>query len=454
MKRLLICSRSHVPHGGADRIIVDLCRHLPSRGWEVRLALTQGASYNDVAHYMEVLGQDLPVVPVDGRLGTRHARVAGLRRVIRAEKPDVVLSMRVYDAYAATRAEKAADPSAPRLAVGLRSFEAPYLVDLERHADGVDLCVTSGQLLADLAVSACGLPADRVVSIGGGVHPPSPAAVPRPRAARPRLLYAGRLEDGQKRLADLPPLLDRLDAFDVAFTLDIAGTGPAEGALRERLARRIATGQVRFLGWLDRVRLYEDVYPSADIFVHLAGWEGMTIAPREAMAHGVVPVISAFKGLKREGQFRDGHNSLVFPVGDVAAAAEAIRRLASEDGLITRLSAAAIRSQSGHYSFQGALDAWAVALDRCLSQERRMGEPVVDQDRRVGRLSRIGLPESVESWLRSVLGRPVRHQSPGSEWPTSSGGLSAAQCARLEREAQRLDVETHQSPAFAEQWNG
>lgn len=444
MKRLLICSRSHMPQGGADRIIADLCRHLPARGWEPRLGLTQGLRYNDVGHYLDVLGHDLPAVTVDGRIGTRSARVRALRQVIRRERPDVVLSMRVFDAYEAVIREKATGGHAPRLAVGIRSFEAPYLADLALHRDSVDACVTSGELLADLAVETCGLERDRVVSIGGGVQPPSPSPVPR-RLTRPlALLYAGRLDEGQKRLGDLPPLLDALDRLGVPFQLRIAGSGSAESMLQQRLAARIASGEVRCHGWVSHDHLYQSLYPQADVFLHFAGWEGMTIAPREAMAHGVVPVISRFQGLRREGQFVDGVTALTFPVGDIDGAAACLQRLQREEGLLTRLSAAAIQSQRGRYSFEGAMDAWAEALDRCMRQPIRSGSLPVIEDRESGRMARIGIPDSIQTGIRRWLRRPVRHQSPGSEWPTSSGRISAAQRELFEAAACGID---QRSPA-------
>lgn len=439
MKRLLICSRSHVPEGGADRIIVDLCRHLPRHGWDVRLALTQGARYNDVDHYLSVLGRDLPAIPVDGRLGTRTARIKALRATIRSARPDVVLSMRVFDTYEAVLLEKHALSGAPRLAVGIRSFEPPYLADLSMYSGSVDLCVTSGELLADLAVQACGLERDRVLSIGGGVHPPLQQVIPRKSSAMLSLLYAGRLDDGQKRIADLPPLLDALDRRGVTFCLHIAGSGPAEELLRERLAPRIANGQVVLHGWVTRENLYQYLYPQADIFLHLAGWEGMTIAPREAMAHGVVPVISRFRGLLREGQFVDGMNALTFPIGDPEAAADSVHRLQREPGLLARLSEAAAQSQQDRYSFDGAIAAWAEALERCVAQPGRSGALPAISDPNVGRLSRWGVSEAWQTRLRRWARRPVQHFSPGSEWPTASGRMNDQQRCEFEVHAKRID---------------
>jgi glycosyltransferase involved in cell wall biosynthesis len=439
MKRLLIVTRTHTPEGGADRIISDVCRHLPARGWEVRLGLVRGARFNDPRRYLDLVGHDLPAVVVDGRIGTAAARVEALRSVLRAERPDIVLSMRVFDAYAAVIREKHDSRNAPRLAVGIRGFETGYLQDLARHADSVDLCVTSGELLADLAVEACGLPRERVASIGGGVHPAKHGPVMRNRRDRIALLYAGRLVETQKRIGDLPLLLDALDRLGVPFQLTVAGQGPEEAALRERLSSRISAGTVRLDGWVSRERLYAEHYPNADVFLHMAGWEGMTIAPREAMANGIVPVITRFRGLRREGQFVDGRNCLTFDVGDIEAAAQAVARLWRQPELLQRLSDAASQSQAGRYSFEGALDAWAEELDRCLESPVRVGAVPPVLERNEGRLARLALPASLETGLRRALRRPVRHQSPGSEWPTVGGSIDESAAIEFENRARAID---------------
>jgi hypothetical protein len=174
-------------------------------------------------------------------------------------------------------------------------------------------------------------------------------------------------------------------------------------------------------GWLGREELYSRLYPQSDCFVHFAAWEGMTIAPREAMAHGAVPVISRFAGLETEGQFIEGRTALTFPVGDVAAAACCASRLVGEPGLLSALSRQAMQSQQGRYSFRGAIDAWSNALERCLELPCQQGPLPRIPERLGGRLTSLGVPAAWQARLREVLRRPVHHASPGSEWPTSSG---------------------------------
>jgi glycosyltransferase involved in cell wall biosynthesis len=420
--KVLICSPSHAVRGGVETVVADLCRYLPRHGWEAVLGLGEGGRFNRVAQYREAY-PDLPTVSIDGRKGTRQARQEALCRAMRSARPDVVLVARLFDAYQAATSLKQRR-GWPRLAVTIQAYEPHYLFDARLYRTVIDLCVTSGDMIRDAAVAWSGLSPDRVVSIPGGVHPPNTPVSPRSVNVVIRLGYVGRLEAGQKRILDLAALVEGLDRDGVRYALDIIGTGPAEPELRQRLAGQVQAGRVAFLGWQPRDVLYRDVFPRLHALVHFAFTEGVTIAPREAMAHGVVPIISEFIGLRRERHFLHGENALTFPVGDVKTALQSIRRLTEECGLLERLSSAAMRSQSGRYSFDGAIAAWAEALDRCLALPPRRGPVPTVACPRDGRLARWGVPPWLAQRIRDVLRRRHDHTDPGSEWPTGSGLLT------------------------------
>jgi glycosyltransferase involved in cell wall biosynthesis len=427
-RRLLIVSRAAEPRGGADRIVVDLCRGLPSRGWDVVLGLTRGKCLDNPEHYRSVHG-DLPITEIDGSQGSRRSRLAAIRAIIEEVNPHAVLTMRVFDAMEATIREKMRGRSC-RLIAGVRAYEPPYFSDVSRYRESIDAVVTSGELIAEACRTLCGIDPERVVSIGGGVAGPKTKPLARTPCDPVRLIYAGRLCPDQKRILDVVALLDELDRRRVRYRLVIAGSGPAEDALRTHLAARLQSGDVCMTGWVSPADLYERFYPDSDLFVHFAAWEGITIAPREAMAHGVVPVVSQFTGQRTEGQLIDGVTALTFPVGDTCAAADCIERLLGEPGLMARLSANAAASQTGPYSFEGALYEWAKLLDQSLESPVKCGVPPRVPDCTRNRFLRNIVPSLVEDALRSFLHRPIQHRSAGSEWPTSSGLIQDDERAR------------------------
>jgi glycosyltransferase involved in cell wall biosynthesis len=419
LRRLLICSPSYARKGGVESAIADLCTELPGRGWKTLLALGNGGRFNDVAAYREAY-PDLPIKEIDGTKGTRQSRLESLRKVILEEQPDIVFSARVFDAYEVVASLKQRYRT-PRLAIGIGGYEPHYFYDARLFRDNVDLCVVMGNLLGAALTGWAGIDSSRVVSIPGGVRSPKGPSKPRDPGDVLRIGYVGRLAQKDKSILDMVPLLAQLEERGLAYHLSIVGDGPDAAVLREMLVPYISSGRVTFCGWKDRDNLYETVYPKLDCVVHFSPAEGVPIAAGEAMAHGVVPVLSQFIGLKTERLYLHDFNSLVFKVGDVASAADHLHRLATEPGLLRRLSENALRSHAGKYTFDGAMDAWAEALDRCMEQPPMLGPVPTLSLPKDGRLTRIGLSPAKAQRLRDLLGRQHVHSDPGSEWPTGSG---------------------------------
>jgi glycosyltransferase involved in cell wall biosynthesis len=399
MTRVLICTPTYYLQGGVERIMESLAMHLPARGVEVLFALAKGGRFHDPARFRAAFPA-MRGIDVDGTSGTAYGRRRALRRAIVAVDPDVVLLARLFDVYPVA-AQLKLEGHRLRLAVTVQAFEEPYFADLERYQDFVDLCVASGERIAGEVRRRTSVP---VVSIPGGV---APARRFRQSHDGPlRLGYVGRVEQLQKRVLDLPLVARELERRGVPFTIDVAGDGTALAELRAALP------STRFRGWVSTAELYERVYPELDVLVHFAEWEGVTIAPREAMVHGVVPVVSRFVGAE---DFVDGVNALTFAVGDVQAAADAVERLHRDRGLLERLSAAARESQHGIRSEEGAADAWAAAFRETARRAGRVGRVVPAVARDQGLLTRLGVPDALAEVVRRVRGRG--HGDPGSEWP-------------------------------------
>jgi glycosyltransferase involved in cell wall biosynthesis len=425
MPRLLIATPTFATQGGVERILAALATGLPRHGFEVVFALAKGARFHDPRRFLEAF-PPVRSVELDGTSGTTQGRQRAIRRAIEEARPDVVLVARLFEVYPVI-AELKRSGNPLRLATTVQAFEAEYLFDVARYAAFIDACVTSGTLIAR-AVELAGLPSNRIRSIPGGIIAPDRQVVPREGPLR--LGYVGRIEQTQKRVLDLVETMIALQRRSVPFTLTIAGDGSARDELERRLAAAGITATFR--GWLDTAELYESVYPELDVLLHFAEWEGITIAPREAMAHGVVPVVSRFTGLAVEGEMIDGANALTFPVGDSQAAAIEVARLDHDRELLARLSAEACGSQSGIRSADGAVAAWAETLQLTLALPQRIGETLPSIPIDSGRLTDLGIPPPIAEALRRVTGRAQQHDNPGAEWPHWSG-------VRDEELARRID---------------
>jgi glycosyltransferase involved in cell wall biosynthesis len=144
------------------------------------------------------------------------------------------------------------------------------------------------------------------------------------QGSEPRLLCVGRLIPIKGHLVLLRALAQaRMRVPGV--TLDVAGRGPLEPALKSYARELGLDNAVRFLGFVSPVeRAIED---AAIVVVPSVG-EGFGMVALEAMERGRPVIASAVGGLPEI--VADGETGLVVPAGDAEALGEAIVALASD----------------------------------------------------------------------------------------------------------------------------
>jgi glycosyltransferase involved in cell wall biosynthesis len=188
--------------------------------------------------------------------------------------------------------------------------------------------VVPSAYLAEIA-AGWGLERDRIEVL---VNPAPPPVDVAPATLDPgTFVFVGRLTE-QKAL---PVLLDAVAQVDGARLL-LVGDGP-ERARLEELARPLG-GRVAFAGALPRAGVLAQL-AGARAAVLSSAWENLPHAAVEALAVGTPVVATAVGGVPEV--VHDGENGLLVPANDAAALAAAIRRLLEDDGLRTRLAAAA-----------------------------------------------------------------------------------------------------------------
>jgi glycosyltransferase involved in cell wall biosynthesis len=176
-----------------------------------------------------------------------------------------------------------------------------------------------------------------------------PYGIPLPAVARQaapgalRVVYAGRFEQQQKGIFDLPEIDRALQERGVDVVWTVAGAGPDEAALKARWAFNSA---VRWLGQLSTPELVAQ-YAAQDVFLLPTRHEGFPVALLEAMSAGVTPVVSDIASGVPE--IVTASNGLRVPVGDVVAYADAIASLAADRNRLEALSAAARRDVAARF---------------------------------------------------------------------------------------------------------
>lgn len=114
---------------------------------------------------------------------------------------------------------------------------------------------------------------------------------------RPVALFVGRVAH-EKNIAFLLDMLERALADEPRILLVIAGEGPAEPSLRQRVMARGLGNAVRFIGYLDRREELPDCYAAADVFVFASRTETQGLVLLEAMASGLPVLALAHMGTR------------------------------------------------------------------------------------------------------------------------------------------------------------
>jgi glycosyltransferase involved in cell wall biosynthesis len=166
----------------------------------------------------------------------------------------------------------------------------------------------------------------------------------RSSSSRPvRVLCVGRLVP-DKNLALLIEAFAECGFAEGEAELELCGTGPLEGELRELAARLGVT--VRFPGFVAPSEL-PAVYASADVFALVSTYEPFGVAVREAAAAGLPAICTERAGAAGDVAV-DGENAVVVDPSDRSTIAEALRVLVRDDALRARLSAGSLAVTERH----------------------------------------------------------------------------------------------------------
>ncbi len=208
---------------------------------------------------------------------------------------------------------------------------------------------------------------------------PYGVAIPetRPRRHRTpgaplRILYSGRLNRQDKRVFDLPRIMEALMRRKIPAQLSLTGWGRDEEALRATCRDLMDRGVVHFYGVVSREYL-DAIYEAHDVIILLSEYEGKPLALIEGMGRGCVPVVTDVPSGVPE-LVTDGVNGYMVPVGAIETFADRLAALQQDPGLRDRLSQAAFQTVSqGGYRIEDMVAGYA-ELFRRLIREAAAGQ--------------------------------------------------------------------------------
>lgn len=220
-----------------------------------------------------------------------------------------------------------------------------FYTPLKHYYSFIDCAVGVSAQAYETIISTCHIPRERARHIPYGVGSLTATEVEakvsvRRRQDEPfRIGYVGRLVQSQKRVLELAPLALELRRRDVPFELHLIGDGPERPALETAFAQSDLLQRVRLWGWLSPEAVKRQLL-ELDALVLMSDCEGLPLALLEAMAHGVVPVVTNLESGNTE-VVRDGENGFLITVGDIPAFAGRLQQLAADPALLSTMKMAA-----------------------------------------------------------------------------------------------------------------
>jgi glycosyltransferase involved in cell wall biosynthesis len=211
-----------------------------------------------------------------------------------------------------------------------------------------------------------------------------------------RAVFAGRFENGQKGVFDLPAIDRILHARGVHVAWTIAGAGPDEAEFRERWS---FNDDVRWAGHLTASALAA-LYSEQDVLVLPTRFEGFPVALLEGMATGLVPVVSDIPSGVPD-IVAAGANGERPRVGDIGAFADAIARLDADRDCLEAASAAARDSVVQRFDIRDRAAAFQALYARWPDLYRPLAAP--EHLQYGSRLDHPWIPNTVVRTVRSAI---------------------------------------------------
>ncbi|WP_409079795.1 glycosyltransferase family 4 protein [Pusillimonas sp. SM2304] len=281
--------------GGAERVAADLSAYWVQRGYKVTLVTQADASTDAYPLHADVKRYALgTAAPSSGRLSAALAnirRVWRLRRLIKRERPTVVLGMMTTSSVLAVVAargqpcrviatEHTHPPSQELSEMWLRLRRWAY----PQAAAVVALTSGTAEWLARH------VPGSRLTVIPNAVRWPlestEPVIEPPPRQGRYRILAVGRLHP-HKGFDLLIRAFREIAGHFPDWDLVILGEGDCRGELQAQIDDADLAARISMPG---RVGNVADWYVQSDLYVLSSRVEGLSNTLLEAMASGLAPV--------------------------------------------------------------------------------------------------------------------------------------------------------------------
>jgi glycosyltransferase involved in cell wall biosynthesis len=339
MRRLRVLQIVASSHGGGAEVVRGLAQQLDPLRFEVAVALPDDRGQLGPGD-LKRAGAECFLFNIASGFSLRE--LCGLRRLVRGGQWDIVHCHGSRGALWGRLA--AAGPRRPGIVFGVhglsivhyKGLRRAFLLWLERLLRGMTdatLCDSDAER-RDVVLHGIAWP-ERAFTVRSGIdvarldgctwNRSDARAALGVEPAEPLLATVCRLNKPRDFDTLLRAMRIAADALP-AVTLLIVGGGPLDRRIDEQTRALGLEENVRRLGFVSDVG---QVLAAADVFVLATrGWEGLPLAPLEAMVTRL-PVVISNVGGNREAVL-DGETGTVVPPGEPAALADAVLRILSD----------------------------------------------------------------------------------------------------------------------------
>ena len=364
--------------GGGAEVLRCLVKELDPARYESTVVMPDDGGQLSAADF-EIMG--VRCLRFDMAAGFSLREWWRLRRFVRDGAFDIVHCHGARAAFWARLA--AAGPRRPKIVFGVHGLSIVHYRGLRRAALlGVERVL---QNVTDFTL--CDSDAERADVIRYGIAPPERTrtvlnGIDLDRLALPRLPRSGgetavtvcrlnKPRDFETLLSAMRRVVDQLPSV----RLLIVGDGPLRPAIEDRVRALNLEEHVQLLGIVQDI-----VQPliASDVFVlSTQGWEGLPLAPLEAMAMCLPVVISDVGGNRKAVE--DGVTGLVVPPQQPEALADALLRLLRDRAMARRMGQLGRERVVREFSAQRMAAETAAVYAQLCPPRRPPSRPVTDQ---------------------------------------------------------------------------
>jgi len=334
VKVLQVCPRYYPHIGGVETHVYSLSRHLQAQGFEVEVYTTDSSLRS--AKQEVVAGIKVTRFPAISPSDTIHFSYP-LYRALKTVEADIIHAhnYRALPMLLAAVAKRENTALVVTTHLGFsklgrwiyRIYNPLFGRRIFNRADKIIICTPAELDEVPLLKSY----QHKIACIPNGVDFPEidqHYLAKHPAKTTLGLLYVGRIE----RKKGIRVVIEAVNQLkELPLSLNIVGDGPDMAMFQDMVAKLGLTDTIIFRGRVTTEELYT-IYSASDVFLLLSEYEAHSIALTEAMAFGLVPVVTRVGGTPYMVDAEVGY--IVDYPADADEVAAILRQLASNTKLL------------------------------------------------------------------------------------------------------------------------